>query len=137
MTITIDDVYKELEQRIKSAFNDAAISKKGNHIEITSKHISGKNVQTKINFHPEVVKSNQPTQPTKLSDNVFIYPSNGLPRPASVSIDIGIAQIVGHKTATRFPIIRNDDGTLNAEWDTIATGAVRDLKQKLDRCNLS
>ena len=57
--------------------------------------------------------------------------------PASVSIDIGIAQISSHKTATRFPITQNNDDTLDAEWDTIATGAVRDLKQKLKRRDFS
>lgn len=137
MTITIDDVYKELGQRIKSAFKDASLSKQGNHIALTAKNNSGQEVQTKINFHPEVVKRDKPTQRKQVSDNVFIYPSNHFARPASVSIDIGIAQIVGHKTATRYPITRNDDDTLHAEWDMIATGAVRDLKQKLKRRDLS
>ena len=81
MTVTLDDVYDHLHKRIRSAFNGVSLSKQGNHIALTSKNNSGQEVQTKINFHPEVVKNDKPTQRKQVSDNVFIYPSNHFARP--------------------------------------------------------
>lgn len=127
MPITIQDVKPYIEKAVNSK-----------DINATTSILNGKNhicikkgeQETNIIFHPEV-KADKKIRHIKGDDGVTIYPKGAFNQNAYLTFDLGIAQICGDMIATRYPVAKNDDGTLNAEWNTIAEHAIKQLKDKI------